>query len=51
MAQRVEIGNRAPADIMRMGIQINLPMPPSNNNGGMYEKTLEMTCPGRQKVM
>ena len=51
MAQRVEIGNKSAAELMRMGIQINLPMPPSNSNGGMYEKKLSMTCPGREKVM
>lgn len=52
MAQRVDIGNMAPAQIMKMGIGINLPMSPRNNNGGMYEKKMDMDCKGgSQKVM
>lgn len=52
MAQRVEVGNMQPAQLMKMAMGINLPMSPRNNNGGMYEKKIAMDCKGgSQKVM
>ena len=51
MAQRVEIGNMPPASLMRMAMQTNIPQSQGQKQQSMYEKSLDMTCPGREKVM
>jgi len=51
MAQRVEIGNMPPANLIRMAMENKAPQSPAQKQQSFYEKTLEMTCPGRQVIL
>lgn len=51
MAERVEIGNIPPADLLYMAMEIEIPQSPGPKQESMYDRQLEITAPGREKVL
>ena len=51
MADRVEVGNIPPADLIYMAMETDIPQTPGPKQESMYDRQLDMTSPGREKVL